>query len=78
MGKGSKQRPTDQSRFSANYDKIWGRKDEPIIPTPFEPLFACPTCGMYAEENIRLWGELDALLRAIENMSDHRRKYDVK
>lgn len=25
-GKGSKQRPTDQKRFSENYDKIWGSK----------------------------------------------------
>ena len=28
MGKGSKQRPTDKKKFNANYDRIFGKKEE--------------------------------------------------
>ena len=28
-GKGSKQRPTDKSKFEDNYDRIFGKKDAP-------------------------------------------------
>lgn len=27
-GKGDTQRPTDQNKFSSNYDLIWGKKKE--------------------------------------------------
>ena len=35
-GKGSMQRPTDAQRYAAQYDKIFGKKQQPapLTPTP--------------------------------------------
>jgi hypothetical protein len=33
-GKGSKQRPTNYDKFSNNYDQIFGKKDNLVLPMP--------------------------------------------
>lgn len=39
-GKGSKQRPTDMNKFSANFDAIFGNKKRPpvVIGEPVPPM----------------------------------------
>jgi len=34
LSKGSKQRPTDQQKYAANYDKIFGTKTHKATSTP--------------------------------------------
>lgn len=42
-GKGSKQRPTDQKKFSENWDKIFGNS----LDNRYEPIVdSCQECGM--------------------------------
>jgi hypothetical protein len=37
-GKGDKQRPTDQQKYAANYDKIFGTKTHRHTVAPTEPV----------------------------------------
>jgi len=36
MSKGSKRRPTDEEKFSSNWDKIFGEKESPEVEKPDE------------------------------------------
>lgn len=53
MGKGSKQRPTDHDVFSANFDAIFGSKEE------YTYYYECSNCGKLTRDEVSKYEVID-------------------